>query len=157
MTLHYWEKKQSIDHLFSIIDGFVRDEETDNEVKSCLAKYLCVVVSGFLETSIREIYSDYARNKSHENVTNFVSSSLKNFQSAKMGNILTLTETFSTNWKSELERKTIGEIKDSVDSLVDNRHHIAHGRDVGITFDSARKYYKNVVKVLQLIEKQCSA
>jgi hypothetical protein len=157
MTLHYWERKQSIDHLFSIIDAIIHEERTDNEVKSCLAKYLCVVVSGFLETSIRDIYSDYAENKSHENVTSFVTISLKSFQSPKMGNILLLTEAFSGDWKLELEKKSIGEIKDSIDSLVDNRHHIAHGRDVGITYDSIKKYYKNTVKLLKLIEDQCNS
>ena len=156
MTKHYWERQQQIDHLFKIVDKVQSDENIDSEIKSCLAKYLCVVVSGFLETSIQDIYMDYAQRNAQTNVANFTSKKLTGFHSAKMGNILALSGGFCQNWRTELELITKDEIGDSITSLVDNRHHIAHGKDVGITYSRIKSYYSNSVKLLKLIEKQCN-
>ncbi len=156
MTKHYWERKRSIDHLFDIISTVQSSEEIDDEIKSCLAKYLCVVVSGFLETSIQDIYTDYAQNKSHVNVTNFVSRKLAQFRSPKMGNLLTLTACFSGPWQKDLEQYCKDEIEGAVNSLVESRHKIGHGKDVTITFSRVKAYYASALKLLKHIEEQCS-
>lgn len=46
----------------------------------------------------------------------------------------------------------LDEIKDSVDSIVDNRHQIAHGKSIGIGYVTVNKYYGNVVKAVQVLE-----
>ena len=155
MTTHYWERKQTIDHLFSIIGKVQSDETVDDEIKSCLAKYLCVVVSGFLETAIQDIYHAYAQDKSHANVTSYVSKKLLLFRSPKMGNILGLTSCFSTDWGKALDTYCQDEIEGAVNSLVDNRHKIGHGKDVGITYSRVKAYYESSVKLLKRIEQQC--
>jgi hypothetical protein len=129
---------------------------SDLELQSHWARYLCILVSGYLETSVRAIYGEYTSKRADENVANYVSSRLGSFQSPKMGNILELTRAFSRQWAEELENATEGELKESVDSIVANRHNIAHGRDVGISYVTIREYYQNAVKVVELIEDQCS-
>lgn len=144
--------KQRLDNLFKKIESFQGDEE----LRAALARHLCVLVSGFLEVSVREIYGEYAQNKAAENVANYVTAELKSFQNPKMEKILNLTQSFSPNWKDNLEKATEGEIKDSVDSIVANRNIIAHGRSVGITIGNIKRYYKNAVKLVGLIETQCN-
>lgn len=157
MNQHYLERKNHIDHLFKIVDTVQADEKTDNEIKSCLAKYLCIVVSGFIETSIQDIYSEYTKKRAQPNVTNFVSRKLTGFQSPKIGNILNLSGGFCKSWASELEVLIKNEeIGDSINSLVDNRNHIAHGIDIGITYSRIKGYYSNSIKLLKIIDKQCS-
>ena len=138
--------QQRLDALFEKVKDI-----SDIELQSHRARYLCILVSGYLETSVRAIYGEYNRN-----VTNYVSSKLKSFQSPKMGNILELTRAFSRQWAEELEVATEGELKGSVDSIVANRNNIAHGQDVGISYVTIREYYQNAVKVIELIEDQCS-
>lgn len=143
--------RQRLDSLFER----VRDIE-DLELKSHWARYLCVLVSGYLETSVRAIYNEYASKRADENVSNFVSNGLRRFQNPKMGNILNLAETFNLQWAEELKNNIDDELKESINSIVANRHNIAHGRDSDISYVRIFKYYQNAVKVIELIEKQCS-
>ena len=73
-----------------------------------------------------------------------------------MENILALTGAFNRHWAEKLQRETEGELKDSVDSIVANRHNIAHGQNSGISYIRIRDYYQNARKVILLIEEQCS-
>jgi len=129
----------------------------DFELQAEWAKYLCVLVSGYLETAIRAIYSEYARNKANKNVANFVSSRLSGFQNPNVDMILQRARAFSPIWADELESvlNTRDELKNSVNSIVTNRNHIAHGENVGITYTTIYKYYQNAIKVMEMIENQC--
>jgi hypothetical protein len=153
MRKHYWERKQKIDDIFAKVESV----SIDYEMMAYLVKYLCVAVSGFLETSVREIYSDYAQNKAHKYVANYVAIKLRRFSSPKIGNILDLAACFSQNWRDELE-KAIDEkdIRFAIDGLVDDRHNIAHGVDVGVTFGHIKEYYVKAVDLVKLIEEQCN-
>lgn len=144
--------RQRLDDLFDKVK-----EIQDIELQSHWARYLCILVSGYLETSVRAIYNEYTSNKSHKNIAKFVSSRLEWFQSPKMGNIIELIRTFNSQWAEELENATKDEIKASVDNIVDNRHNIAHGRNSNISYSQIREYYQNAIKLLELIEKQCSS
>lgn len=144
-------QQQQLDHLFTQIGSF----SGDVELQSHWARYLCVLVSGFLETSVRAIYSSYARTKAAPYVANYVEARLKDFQNPKMGKILELTRAFSAEWEDALRTATEGEPKDAVDSIVANRHRIAHGESVGITYDRMCRYYENAVLVVQKVEELC--
>ncbi len=144
--------KQRLDVLFALVQELPEDPP---EVRSHWARYLCVITSGFLETSVRALYLEYARRKAHANVANFVDSELSGFQNPKMDKILDLARRFSPEWEADLRAETDGERKDAVDSIVSNRHNIAHGRNVGITYASIRQYYERALDVVDLIEKQC--
>ncbi len=66
-------------------------------------------------------------------VANFVESRLRQFQNPKMGSILDLAGGFSQELRKRLDSNTKGQLGESVNSIVDNRHKIAHGESVGIT------------------------
>lgn len=144
--------KQRLDELFKKTTAFSEDPE----LQSHWAKYLCILVSGFLETSVREIYSQYAKNKAAPFVANYVEGQLSGFQNPKMEKILQLTRSFSPQWESDLRKATEGELKDAVDSIVENRNKIAHGESVGITYVRIHRYYQSAIKVIELIENLCT-
>ena len=73
-----------------------------------------------------------------------------------MEKIASLAGSFSPQWESELRIATEGELKDAVDSIVANRNRIAHGEDVGITYGRVHEYYKRIVHVVELVERQCA-
>jgi hypothetical protein len=143
--------RKRLDEAFEKGKAFV----TEPELQSHWARYLCVLVSGFLETSVRTLYYEYAKKKSGPLVSNYVESQLSWFQNAKMEKILQVTRDFSPAWEESLRDATKGQLKDSVDSVVANRHKIAHGESVGISFSHITQYYKDAVKVVELIEEQC--
>lgn len=128
----------------------------DIELQSHWARYLCVLVCGFIEVSVRSIYGSYARDKAAPQVVNFVERELSGFQNPNMEKILQLAGSFSPEWRQALEKATNGELKDAIDSIVANRNNIAHGESVGITYARIHDYYGKATTVLDLIERQCS-
>ncbi len=144
--------KQRLDNLFKKITAF----STDTDLQSHWARYLCILVSGFLETSVRIIYREYAKDKAIAQVANFVEGKLEDFQNPKMEKILQLTGLFSKEWENKLRQETEGELKDAVDSIANNRNQIAHGGSVGISYGQIKDYYDRAIKVIELIENQCS-
>ena len=143
--------KKRLDNLFNQVLSFEREPE----LMSQWARYLCVLVSGFLETSICAIYGDYAKRQASPYVANFVKSELNSFQNPKMVKIIELTRAFNPLWADNLESCTEGELKDAVDSVVANRHLIAHGKNVGITYVRIKNYYENIIRVVDLVENLC--
>jgi hypothetical protein len=148
-TLEAVRYKQRLDNLFKQISAF----SGNIELQSQWARYLCILVSGFLETSVCAIYGEFARKAASPYVANFVKCELDSFQNPKMGKILELTRAFNPLWADELETATEGELRDAVDSIVANRNQIAHGRDVGITYTRIKNYYEGAIKVVDLVEK----
>jgi hypothetical protein len=127
----------------------------DLELQSHWARYLCVLVCGFLETAVRLIYTEYARTRADINTSNYVSKSLNRFRSPSMGNIIEVTKLFNKQWADDLEQSTDGQLKDHVNSIVSHRHKIAHGSDTDISYVRVREYYQSAVRVVELIEEQC--
>ena len=144
--------KQRLDNLINRIDSFSGDEE----LHAHLVRYMCVIVCGFLEVSVPAIYNEYAQEKAMKYVANYVNRQLGSFRSPNMERILGLAGAFSPEWRDKLENATSEVIKDSINSIVANRHLIAHGRSVGITIGRMKRYYKDAVKLIKLIERQCN-
>lgn len=127
----------------------------DLELQAHFACYLCVLVSGYLETAIAKIYSDYAERKGHPNLATYVNRQMTRFQNPNMTKVLAVVRDFNPAWAEDLKASTQGEIKDSVDSVVANRHRIAHGESVGVSLVYARQYYRGAVRLIDLIAEQC--
>lgn len=144
------QQKQRIDALFKLARQF-----PDPEVQSHWSRYLCVLVSGFLENSVEICLGKYSRRVTNDAVANFVSSKLRGFQNPKMGHIAELFGSFDPAWAAKLDAETQGRLSDSVNSIVGNRHKIAHGESVSLSLGSLATYYQDAVKVIELMEKTC--
>jgi len=143
--------KKKLDYLFAKISILTEDPE----ISSHWARYLCILVSGFLEVSVRSIYSQYAKDKAAPPVAKYVEKQLSNFQNPNMEKILNVARNFDSAWASRLEKIVDGEIKDAVGSIVATRNQIAHGENVSITYIKIKTYYTYAVKLVELLEKQC--
>jgi hypothetical protein len=140
--------KQRLDYLFDKVSVF----SDQIEIQSHWARYLCVLISGFIETGVCAIYSRYTQEKAAPCVANYVCSKLNRFRNPNMEDICQLTGLFNARWREKLERATAAEQKDAVDSIVANRNQIAHGANVGISYASVKQYYDRVVEVVELVE-----
>jgi hypothetical protein len=143
-------QRQRLDDLFKRAKSLA-----DPEIQSHCSRYLCVLVSGFLENSVRLTYSEYAHSRADISVADFVESRLRQFQNPKMGTIVDLAGGFSQEWRRRLETDTKGRLAESVNSIVDNRHKIAHGESVGLTLHTLTQYYNDALKVVDLLRQQC--
>lgn len=132
------------------------DFDDDPELQSHWVKYLCILSSGHIENSIRYIYGTYAKNKSHQNIANYIQNNLRRFQNPNTEKIINITSAFNKDWGKNLEKyiSDSDEMKSSINSIIGLRNLIAHGESVTVTYSSLEKYWKNTIKVLEFIEKQ---
>jgi len=142
-------QRQRLDELFEKAKGL------DPEVQSHWSRYLCVLISGFLENCVRLTYTEYATGRSHANIAKFVESNLKGFQNPRMNLILEVVGKFSDDWRKDLKSKTDGQLGDAVTSIVVNRHNIVHGQSVQLTLHLLIQYYADALKVVGLLRQQC--
>lgn len=141
-------QKNSLDDLFKKVTNF----STDPELASHWAKYLCVLVYGFIEISIREILFDYANNRSAPQVANFVRSRIRGVWNWKMEKAFETIGVFDSVLRTDIENAVDQEHRDAFNSVVDNRNKITHGESVSVSFCRIQEYYDRVVKVIEIIE-----
>ncbi|MET9020699.1 HEPN domain-containing protein [Actinopolymorpha sp. NPDC004070] len=127
----------------------------DAELQAHLARHICVLCSGFLEVAVVSVLSQYVSNKSAPQVATYVKASLSQFQNPKMSKILELVGKFDSDWRRDLTVLFEGELKDSVDSIVANRHAIAHGRQTTVTLQNLKSYYRNASTVIDYLASHC--
>jgi hypothetical protein len=139
--------KGRLDRLFAAVPP-----TADELIRSHWARYLCVLVSGFLEVAVASLFDDFTDGCSAPQVTHYVSARLAGFQNPKMEKIIQLTQDFNPTWAETLRTRTDGRIKDAVDSIVATRHKVAHGENVGITYARMRDYYNAAVECVEILE-----
>ena len=125
---------------------------TDDEIKSHLSRYLCVLTSGYIEESFKIIIQEYVKKRANLNISNYIISSSKqitNLNSEKIGVILNY---FNSGWKDNFETEITEEEKDAINSVLANRNLIAHGNNVGVSFVNVSTWYKYTKSVVLKIK-----
>jgi|ERR1035438_1592953 hypothetical protein len=153
------KEKKKLDQVFKDTGELLKEinrHSIDLEMQSHLAKYLCVLVSAFLEKSVRAILHDYVRNRSAPVVSKYVEGQLQLFYNPKTNRILELAGAFDPAWRTSLEAAIEDEIRDALDTIVENKNRVAHGRDSQITFVAISAYYESATRVLDLLERHCT-
>lgn len=129
----------------------------DIEVQSDFARYLCVLVSGYLEKAVAELVLEHARKNGGTTLQRFVEYETRRFMNANSQRLLDLLGRFDPDWRRALETILVDDVKDAVDSVVSLRNRIAHGGTVGVTFQRISGYYERVKKVVADISLVCGA
>lgn len=143
------QQKERLDQLFK---RAIMLAGNDSKSQSHWACYLCVLICGFVENAVEELLSDFVKSRSEPEVSGFVSKELAQFQNPKFGKIAELLGKFSVQWKQTLETQTPQKCQDAVNSVVINRHKIAHGDHSGVTLATMTNWYKEVVKFIEFVE-----
>jgi hypothetical protein len=121
------------------------------------AAYLCVLTSGLLEIALRSLLLVYTEHASSPATSRFVESRLARIQNPNMEVILQTLRSFDPDWAATVEALTDGEIADAVNSVIANRHLIAHGRSVGLTLGRMQSYLDHVKDLLEVLNATCNA
>ena len=138
--------------LFSKINTITAD---DMEVQSHWAKYLCVLSAGFLENAIKDLYGNYCSKCANQYVANFAVKSLDRIQNPKADAFLKTAGSFNSIWKDALEKFIEDEgRKEAINSIMSNRHLIAHGKDSNISLVRIKEYLSKSIEVIEYIEDQ---
>lgn len=129
--------------------------EPDDELRSHLAKYLCVLSSGFIENAIYHTFSDIAqRNCLPSIVLSYTKGQLYKLQNTNTEKIKEVTKSFNPIWWENGLRDFLQQDDRSaaINYIFKDRHNIAHGRDSEITIDKLEKYLAKTVEVIKYLE-----
>ncbi len=124
----------------------------DPELQSQLARFLCVLASGLIEQAVISLLSDYARTRCHPRVQRYAEQQLSRLQNAKYEDILNLTGRFDPTWRKHFDENVASEIQSAIDSIVNNRNQIAHGKQVNISLGTFSQYYVLVKRFIADME-----
>ncbi|MBZ5678371.1 MAG: hypothetical protein LAP61_29390 [Acidobacteriia bacterium] len=127
----------------------------DLELQSDFARYLCVLVSGYLENAVAELVLEHARKTGAPTLQRFVDYRTKRFTNANAQRLKDLLGSFDPDWREDLEEFVVDSLKDAVDGVVDLRNRIAHGESVGVTYYRIAEYYSRVQKVVEHVADLC--
>jgi len=150
------ELNKQLRELHRLIDNTKAATAADLELQAHWARYICVRSSGFLENAIEEIFGAFVRGAASQPVVNFATRALGRVQNPKAGRFIEIAESFKPSWKAGLEGFLQDDGRDeAINSIMTNRHKIAHGEDSDITMARVIQYLNKSVKVLEFIEQQC--
>lgn len=126
-------------------------------MRSHWAKYLCVLSAGFLENAITEIYGDFVRGAASKPVADYAMSTLSRIQNPKTSKFIEIARSFKPSWADALESYVDSDgRREAINSIMANRHEIAHGKHPGITLVQINDYLDRAVEVIEFLEHQCA-
>ena len=146
MSKDLQRQRQRLETLFEKVSDM-----DDLELQAEWAKYLCVRTSGLIEEAVRIVLEDYSEDRSETRVSNYVSKELEYFSNPKTGKIVSLLGSFDRTWGTLLEKEMEGDLKDAVNSIVANRHLIAHGQDVNLSFVQMRDFHQRALRAIDTV------
>lgn len=151
------QQRDRLDAVFELVERLQKTDlpvDLSTALTAHLTQYLCVRVTGFIERAARQIYSEHARLRSGPTVASFVSKRLERRYNFNAERLCQLAGEFDPSWGEDL-RSFLGEDRKlAIESIMTNRHRIAHGESVSLGFVQLREWYKQVLQVVEHMECQ---
>lgn len=121
------------------------------ELRSDCARYLCVLASGFLETSVIGLVVAYVSDVSHPRAARLLERKFSRTTNLNAEKLSQLIGGLDADWEADLRTYLGDERKAAVDSLVALRHEIAHGNPTRVTLVTVTSYYEAIVEVVDFL------
>jgi hypothetical protein len=148
--------RSKADALSALFKRTLEDRSLPDFLAGPLGHYFCVAVAGFLETAHGDIFSSYVNNKAHPRVAQYASSMLRSVNNPKATKFIQSAQRFDDAWARKLEafvEEDSGRRRGAIDSIMSNRHLIAHGKNSNISIRQVRHYFESSLEVLTFIER----
>lgn len=140
---------RKLDSIIALADKIDKNED---ELRAHMAKYICIRLSGLMETFFKKQIANYLDGTTPKPVENYVNSRFKQFTSVNSKKITDTMELFSDSWVSQFNDLMTERMKSSLDSVISNRHNLAHGKDQGLTLTQVKGYYEDIKDVITAVE-----
>ena len=122
------------------------------ELRSDCSRYLCVLVSGFLETSVIALVVGYAQEKAQPRVARLAERKLSKTTNLNGEKLSQFIGHLDPDWETELRKYLADERKAALDSLVNLRHQVAHGSQPGVSLATVKEYYKAIGEIVEYLQ-----
>lgn len=147
------EITRQVQRLDTLFNKVAEATNNDFDLQSHWARYLCIMVAGLVENGLKEIFTKYIENKSAKPIVKYSLAQLSKLNNPKAEKVCELVGSFKSEWRHDLEiyLNELGR-SDAIDSIMNNRNQLSHGKDVGVSIVSVKGYFKKIVDVLEFIE-----
>lgn len=155
--IHNLALRRESDKILKLIEKAEETFEVEDEMRSHMAKYICILCSGFLENAIHYIYSDYIRSETASvPIISYSSISINKVQNPNSEKFREIAKSFNPDWEVELREYLQDEERSTaINYIIRDRHKIAHGKDSDITLARIKEYHLKTVEVAKFVESQC--
>lgn len=141
-------RRRQLDTTFARARGL----DAGAELLSDFARYLCILVSGFLEQATIELLLEYVRTHSDPRIQRHVERRVRRLSNLKTQRLIDAVGSFDPEWRNDLETFIVDEYKDALDGIVDLRNTVAHGRDAsGVTLSRVDGYYARIKTIIDRV------
>lgn len=137
------------------------DKDSDPQSQAHSAKYLAVLVSGYLEQAIKELLQHYASQGSSPQILRYIEETWPTSRNMSTGNIEIILHQFNKTWSEEF-MTWLGQHetrKNHINSIVSWRNSIAHGQEsntTGVTLVSVGAAFSSIKDLVSFIESMVS-
>jgi hypothetical protein len=148
--------RNEIARLEGLVDAaFARYGElpVGSEIQSDFARYLCVLVAGFMEQATQELALAWVRRQSSASIQRYAGRQLDRLQNVNGAKLLNTVGSFSEAWMKELEAD-FADALTTLSGLMANRHLIAHGGTVNITYSRVNEAFDMVKLLVEFLKER---
>ncbi len=124
----------------------------DPSVQADYVRYLCILVTGFLEQAVVSCVLNYVDAQGNPKLSAYVADSLQRPGSMKARNLLNLLGSFSDPWEKDLDSRLTERHRDAIGTIYANRNKIAHGEDVDLTYGQVHGEFALVAETVGFVE-----
>lgn len=133
------------------------NQDINPESQAHSAKYLAVLVSGYLEQAIKELLLEYSSKGSRQQISRYIENTWPISKNMKTANIKEILSQFNETWGEEFTQWLDQEDtrKGHINSIVEWRNSIAHGKEsntTGVTIVSVKAAFSTIVDLVFYIE-----
>jgi hypothetical protein len=144
--------KSRITYLFKL---YAEDSNTETQADN--AKYLAVLVSGYLEQAVKELLLHYAFQGARPQISKYIEETWPISRNMNTSNIDDILGQFNSTWSEDfLYWLTQGvNRKSNINSIVRWRNGIAHGQEsntTGVTLVSVRSAFSTIIDLVLFID-----
>ena len=142
-----------IDAVFARADRISHIKEAwMEEVLADYARYLCILVMGFLERSVERVFQDYVDSLGDPRVSSYVEEKFQYERFMRVADIREIAKEFDQDWENRLNSKMTDKHKAAIGNLHSQRKNIAHGRDSDLTYRQVYDAYNLIKETVGFLE-----
>lgn len=136
------------------LEELAKKTPDEPEEQADWAKYLSVLVSGYLEQSLKEILLEFAGRHNASRLHQYITGTWPESRNMKTTNIREILNHFDPNWAMGFDGWIAngGQYKSELNSLISSRNDIAHGKEANTTNVTLRSTRNRLSIAFELVE-----
>lgn len=112
--------------------------------------------AGFVENIVHHVYGTYIERTSSPQTRRYATHAIDDIQNPKADRLIKIAANFDKTWGNNLEVFLDAEFrKEAINTIMSNRHLIAHGKNSDITIARVDQYLSKIVELADFLEIQC--